>query len=150
MKNKLQYQNLLYVPDIICSKVSNCYHNNPLVRYFKIKKTRDLVAKKHFWLIFRNNVEAYVKVCNICLASKTVHHKQYGDLYFFPILTYRLKDIFIDFVIGLLLLLNWKDNSYNTILVIIDWLMKMIKYKAIKITIDILGLAEEIINIVVK
>ena len=44
---------------------------------------------------------------------------------------------------------NWKENSYNFILVIVDWLTKMIHYKPVKITIDILGLTEVIIDVVV-
>ena len=55
----------------------------------------------------------------------------------------------MDFMTGLPLIFNWKDNSYNSILVIIDRLTKMVHYKPVKITIDALGLAEAIIVVVV-
>ena len=42
-----------------------------------------------------------------------------------------------------------EKNSYNSILVIVDWLTKMVYYKRVKITIDALGLAKIIINMVV-
>lgn len=53
------------------------------------------------------------------------------------------------FVMGLPVLINWKGESYDLILVIIDQLTNMIHYKVVKVTIDIPGLAKVIINIVV-
>ena len=56
----------------------------------------------------------------------------------------------MDFVIGLPLLANWKGDRYDLILVIFDRLTKMVLYKPVKITINAPGLAEVIINIVVR
>ena len=55
----------------------------------------------------------------------------------------------MDFVIGLPLSADWKGNSYNSILVIIDHLTKMVHYEPVKITIDALRLAKVIIDVVV-
>ena len=55
----------------------------------------------------------------------------------------------MDFVIGLPISINWKGDSYNSILVIVNWLTKMVYYEPVKITIDALGLAEVIIDVVV-
>ena len=44
---------------------------------------------------------------------------------------------------------DWKSDSYNSILVIVDRLIKMVHYEPVKVTIDALGLAEVIINVVV-
>ena len=44
---------------------------------------------------------------------------------------------------------NWKGDSYDSILVIIDWLMKMVHYEPVKVTINALGLAEVILDVVV-
>ena len=56
----------------------------------------------------------------------------------------------MDFVIGLPISANKKSDSYNLILVIINWLMKMIYYELIKVMINILGLAKVIINVIVQ
>ncbi len=45
---------------------------------------------------------------------------------------------------------NWKGNTYNLILVIIDRLMKMVHYEPVKVTIDALGLTEVILDVVVR
>ncbi len=55
----------------------------------------------------------------------------------------------MDFVTGLLISANWKDDSYDSILVIIDRLTKMVYYIPIKVMINAPGLAEVIINVVV-
>ena len=55
----------------------------------------------------------------------------------------------MDFVTGLPLSADWKGNSYDSILVIVDRLTKMVHYEPVKVTIDAPGLAELIINVVV-
>lgn len=56
----------------------------------------------------------------------------------------------MDFVTRLSVSTNQKGNTYNLILVIIDWLTKMIHYKPVKVTIDTLGLVEVILDMVVQ
>ena len=80
---------------------------------------------------------------------KTVRHKPYSDLEALPIPTYQWKDLLIDFLTGLLVSTNWKSENYNSILVIINWLTKIIYYEPVKITIDTPGLVEVIFNMVV-
>lgn len=55
----------------------------------------------------------------------------------------------MDFVIELLILTDWKSETYNSILVIIDWLIEMVYYKPVKVTINTPRLAKIILNIVV-
>lgn len=55
----------------------------------------------------------------------------------------------MDFVTDLLLSADWKSNSYSSILVIVDRLIKMIHYKLVKKIIDAARLARVIIDVVV-
>ncbi len=55
----------------------------------------------------------------------------------------------MDFVIGLPISANWKGDSYDSILVIVDRLTQMVHYVPVKVTIDAPGLAEVIIDVVV-
>ena len=64
--------------------------------------------------------------------------------------THCWKDLSIDFVTGLPILTDWKGNSYDSILVIVNWLTKMVYYKPVKDTINALGLAEAIIDVIVR
>ena len=56
----------------------------------------------------------------------------------------------MDFVTGLPILTDWKGDSYNSILVIVNRLIKMIYYELIKVTINASRLAEVIIDVVVQ
>ena len=56
----------------------------------------------------------------------------------------------MNFVAGLPILTDWKGDNYDSILVIIDWLIKMVHYEPVKVTIDVPGLAEVIIDVVVR
>ena len=55
----------------------------------------------------------------------------------------------MDFITGLSIPTNLKRDSYDSILVIIGRLRKMVPYKLIKIIINAMGLAKVIIDIVV-
>ena len=56
----------------------------------------------------------------------------------------------MDFVTGLPISTDWKGDSYDSILVIVDRLTKMVHYKPVKVTINAPGLAEVIIDVVVR
>ena len=56
----------------------------------------------------------------------------------------------MDFVTGLPISTDWKGETYNFILVIVDRLTKMIPYKLIKVTINAPELAKVIIIVVVQ
>ena len=146
----LHHQGLPYIPEIIRTELINRHHNNPLAGHFGIEKTRELIAQKYYWPTLRRDVEDYVKGCDVCLASKAVRHKPYGDLQSLPIPTHRWKDLSMDFVTGLPILTDWKGDSYDLILVIVNWLIKMIHYELVKVTIDASGLINVIIDIVMR
>ncbi len=54
----------------------------------------------------------------------------------------------MNFVTGLPILADWKGDSYNSILVIVNRLTKIVHYTQVKVTINALGLIEVIINVV--
>ena len=79
-----------------------------------------------------------------------MRHKPYDDLQSLPIPTHQWKDLSTDFVTGLPVSTNWKGETYDSVLVIIDRLTKMVHYEPVKVTIDALGIAEVIIDVVVR
>ncbi len=56
----------------------------------------------------------------------------------------------MDFVNGLPVSTNWKGETYDSILVIVDRLTKMVHYEPVKVTIDAPDLAEVILDVVVR
>ena len=146
----LHHQGLPFVPEVIRTELISRHHDDPLAGHFGIDKTRELIGRKYYWPSLRKDVEAYVKGCDVCLASKAVRHKPYGDLQALPVPTHRWKDLSMDFVIGLPVSTDWKGESYDSILVIVDRLTKMVHYEPVKVTIDAPGLAEVILDVVVR
>ena len=130
-------------------KLISRHHNNPLTGYFGIKKICKLLAEKYYRPTLCYNVEAYVKACDVYLASNAVCYKPYSDLQSLLIPMHQWKDFSMDSMTGLPILINWKRNSYDSILVIVNRLTKIVYYKPIKITIDIPRLAGVIIDVVV-
>ena len=120
----LYHQGLPYVPEIIRTELISRYHDDPLAGHFGIEKTRELIGRKCYWETLRLNVEAYVKGWSVCLSSKAVRHKPYGDLQFLPIHIHCWKHLSIDFVTGLPISTDEEDDSYRLILVIVDRLQK--------------------------
>ena len=137
------------MPKIIRTELISWHHNNQLVGHFGINKTRELIGRKYYWPSLKKDVEAYVKGCNVCLALKTVRHKPYGDLQALSTPIHQWKDLLMDFVTGLPVSTDWKDEIYDFILVIVNWLTKMVHYEPIKITINTLKPAEVIFDVVV-
>ena len=76
-------------------------------------------------------------------------YKPYGNLQLLPILTYCWKNLSMDFVTRLSISADWKRKSYNSVLVIIDWLIKTMHYEPVKVTIDTPGLAKVILDVVI-
>lgn len=60
------------------------------------------------------------------------------------------KDLFIDFMIGLPVSINWKSETYNLILFIIDQLTEMVYHELVKVTINTPRLVEVILDIIVQ
>ena len=56
----------------------------------------------------------------------------------------------MNFVTGLPISIDWKGDNYDSILVIVDWLTKMVYYELVKVTINAPGLVEVILDMVVR
>ena len=146
----LYHQGLLFIPKAIRTEIISRHHDDHLARHFGIYKTKDLIGWKNYWPSLQKNIETYIKGCDICLGLKAVRHKPYANLQSLPISPHWWKDLLIDFVKGLPISTDWKGDSYDSILVIIDVLTKIVCYEPVKITIGAPGLAKVILDMVVR
>lgn len=86
--------------------------------------------------------------CDIYLAFKAICYKLNDKLQALLISTHCWKDLSMNFVTDLSISADWKDNSYDLILIIVDCLTKIVYHEPVKVTIDKIGLAEVIINMI--
>lgn len=111
-------------------------------------KTQELVIWKYSWPSVWANIKVYVKVYNICLTLK------WSSPAFWRLLVVAhsdtsIKKFFNRFYNGFANLFRLKKNTYNSILVLVDQLTKIIYYKTVKIMIDAVKLAKVIIDVIV-
>ena len=72
------------------------------------------------------NVAAYVKHCEVWLSSKALMYKHYDDLQSLLAPIYQWKQLLINFVTGLAILIDCKRDNYDSILVIAELLRNMV------------------------
>lgn len=84
------------------------------------------------------------------MALKAVKHKPCGNQQLLPVFTDCWKNLSIDFITELPISTIWNDNNYDSILVIIDGLTKIVHYETVMITINVLELGEVILNMAMQ
>ena len=146
----LHREGFLYLPEIIKTEMISRHHDDPLVGHFRVEKTRKLDTQKYYWPTLQADIEVYLKGCDVCITSEAVRHKPYGDLQSLPMPTHRWKDLSMDFVTCLPVSINLKGKTYDSILVIVDRLTKMVDYEPVKVNMDGPSLAKVIIDVVVQ
>lgn len=115
-----------------------------------MQKIYKLLTLKYNQPTLCHNLKLYKKGCNISSVCKKLCHKLYGNFWSLPIPSHWQKYLLMKFMTSLLKLTNWKDDNYNSILVIIDRLTNMVYYEPIKTNIDIPRLVKVIIDMMVK
>lgn len=56
-------------------------HNEKLrAGHLEMNRTREFISQNYYGPSFRANVKLHVKDCDLCLASRLVRQKSYGDL----------------------------------------------------------------------
>lgn len=101
-------------------------------------------------MILRHNVETYVKSCNVYVAFKAVRYKPHNNLQLLSVTMHCWKDLFIDFIKELPIFTNYKGESFDSILVIVNRLTKIVYYQPFKVIINTLSLAKVVIEEVVR
>lgn len=150
VKRVLNHHGFPFVPEVIPTELMIWDHEDPLGSHFGIDKTWELISRKYYWPSLCHDFEEYVRGSDVCLASKAIRHKLYGDLQSLQIPTHCWKNLPTDFVTRLPLSTDWKGETYGSILVIVDQLTKIVQYKPVKIIIDAPSLSEVIIDVLVR
>ena len=100
----------------------------------------ELIQRKYYWPRMAKEIKAYTKSCTACQQAKPTRHKPYGELQLLQQPWGPYTNISMDFIVGLPPSKCW-SKAYNSILVIMDWYIKMVCYVAVWSDIDTPGLA---------
>ena len=116
----LLVSNLIYVPEILRTKIISSSHDPPAAGHSGRKKTFELISRDFWWPKVRSTIEQYIRNCDTCARIKPVRHAPFGYLKPLEITQKRWQSISLDFVTGLPI-----SSGYNMLLVVVDRLTKI-------------------------
>jgi len=96
----------------------------------------ELIKRNYWWPVIRSNIKKYIQKCTKCQQNKVQYMKKTGELH--PLET--SKEPWQEISIDIIKLLS-KSNNKDTIVVIMDQFTKMIRLKAITITVSLEDIA---------
>ena len=94
-------------------------------------------------------IKNYCEICVVCKRNKTSKHKSFEKLQTLFILEFKWLNLTMNLVMNLSINRNWNKIKYNSILMIIDRLIKMIHYILIIKIINVENLTEVFIKKIV-
>jgi len=116
----LLFDNLIYVPKCLRTRVLELHHDSVSAGHFGINKTVELISRNFWWPKLHNDVKKFIKSCETCCKSKIPRHKPYGLLSPLSTPNRAWSDISMDFIVELP-----KSKDMTTIMVVVDRLTKM-------------------------
>ena len=157
----LWHDDCLYVSSSLRKNVIKSNHDNLLIDHFDVERTLKLIRRKYYWFNQERNdfekdvehdsnmraqVKKYCETCAICKRSKTFRHKSYEKLSSLSISKFKWTDIIMNFVTNLSESKAWNETTYDSILVVVDRLIKMTHYISITKTM----IAENLVEILIR
>jgi hypothetical protein len=141
----LYYQMQLYIPagggarmEVLC-----CHYDNPIVEHFGVKRTLELVARKHYWPGMARKVKSYTWACSTCQRMRPVWHRLHGSIELLPKPHSPWIDISVDFIVSLPVShQKCHRTPHDAILVVVDQYTKQVRYFLCHNTLDAVGLAK--------
>ena len=115
----------VYIPkdNILRAEIIRLHHNTPVGRHGGQWKIVELVTQNFWWPGVTKEVKQYVKGCNSCQRNKNCTEQPAGKLMPNPIPKKPQMYISVDFIIKLPI-----AQGYDSILVVVDRLMKMVHF----------------------
>ena len=116
----LLFDNLIYVPESLRTRILELHHDSVSAGHFGIKKTSELISRNFWWPKLFNDVSRFVRSCEICCKNNIPRHKPYGLLSPLSTPNKPWSELSMDFIVDLP---KSKDPSF--IMVFVDRLIKM-------------------------
>ena len=129
----------IYIPNNkkLREEILREHHDPADIRHLGQHRMLELLKRTYWWLELKENIKKYMQGCLKCQQNKVQHQRRVGELHPLEIPKGPQQEISID-MIGPLP----SSNGMNTILVIIDQFMKMIRLKVITTNISSEGIAK--------
>ena len=111
------------------SKIIQDSHDMPYTAHPSAESTFHIIARSYYWPHMMTEIRNYVKTCDPCQRNKDHNHLPYGLLKPLPIPRDYWTSISMDFITNLP-----KSKGYDSIMVVVCRLSKMVHIVANKTT----------------
>jgi hypothetical protein len=127
----------VYVPKPVRYDVLKQYHDSPTSGHPGIRRTYELVTRDYYWPRMGQYITDYVKGCDTCTRTKIFPAKPIGELYPHSIPDGPWQKVSTDMIVQLP-----ESNGYDSILVVVDRLSKMIRLAPTTTEVTSIGVAK--------
>jgi len=97
----LLFDNLIYVPESLRTRILELHHDSVSAGHFGIKKTSELISLNFWWPKLFNDVSRFVRSFEICCKNKVPCHKPYGLLSPLSTPNKPWSELSMDFIVDL-------------------------------------------------
>ena len=116
-------------------------HDDDVGGHYGTKRTTNILRMKYEWAKMRDDIQQYIKTCDVCQRSKARRHKPYGVLHPIAPPSEPHRDFSMDFITDLPPIVQ-DGKVYDSVLVVIDRFSKHVRYIPTSKTVDAQGLAQ--------
>lgn len=117
------------------------YHDDPVSGHYGVDKTTERIQRWYHWPNLSEDVATYIRTCDVCQRTKAKRHRPYGELQPLPTPERPWQHVAMDFIVGLPP--SRRGNEvYDSILVVVDRMTKMVKYVPTTETLRAEGMSE--------
>lgn len=114
-------------------------HDVSLVGHFGVTRTLDLISRTYYWPKMKDDIQDYIRHCQMCQVNKSRTHAPYGLLDPLGIPEGPWVRVGIDLIVELPPLTKYK---WDSICVVIDYYTKMAHFVSCKISLTVEGAAD--------
>ena len=134
----LWFDDKLYLLEQLRDSILILNHDDSLINHFEIKKILKFMQRKYYWfnenndsdasLSMRKLIKNYCEICAVCKRNKILKHKSFEKLQTLFIFEFKWLNLTMNFVTNPSINRNWNEIEYDSILMMVDRLTKMIHY----------------------
>ena len=109
------------------------YYDNLLREYWEVHKIIKAIFWSYYFSHMWKKVQDYTNKCNLCHKIKSLRHKLYKEMRTVLTSNWLWALVVMNFIVKLLLSKKLLTKViYNLILIIVDWLIKKVRFLSYK------------------
>ena len=136
------FKRLIYVLEHQQKNIIWMYYDEPLRGHQGTHKTIEAISWSYYFPHMRKKVQGYVNKCDLCHKIKSTRHRSYEEMRTAPTPSWPWVSVIMNFIVKLSPSKEPLTKvTYNSILIIVNWLTKKVRFLPYKKVSDVKELA---------